>query len=161
MLSDSAKNKIRELMATYPETRSALMPALYVAQGEYGWLPMEAIDEVAGLLGLTATEVGAVASFYDMYHVKPVGRHVVEFCTDLPCALLGAEAAFKRLCGRLGLEQTGGTTGDGAITLRAAPCLGACDRPVVVLVDNERQEQKLDDGKLDSLVETLRRPELA
>ena len=111
-------------MKEYPLSRSAVMPALYVAQAEYGWLPKEAIDEVASELGLTPTEVGSVASFYTMYHLKPVGRHVVEFCTDLPCALVGADQAFERLCTRLGLAQGMETLTDGSVTLRRAALPG-------------------------------------
>ena len=134
------------------------MPALYVAQEEFGWLPKEAIDGVAEQLGLTSTEVGSVASFYDMYHLKPVGHHVIEFCTDLPCALVGAEGAFQRLCTKLGLEHDQETTPDGAITLRHAPCLGGCDRVPTLLLDNKIQYQSMTDEKLDALITTLRSP---
>lgn len=156
MLSDSAKQKIQALKAHYPHTRSALMPALYVAQQEYGWLPQEAIDQVAVEMGLTSTEVGSVASFYTMYHLKPVGEHVIDFCTDLPCALAGADGAYDRLCHRLGLEHGKETTADGAITLRHAPCLGGCDKVPVLLLDNENQYQHMTDEKLDALVAQLR-----
>ena len=108
MLSEQAKAEIVKLQAQYPDARSALMPALYVAQREYGWLPDEAIKQVADLFGLTTTEVGSVASFYTMYFREKVGRHVVDFCTDLPCALVGAEEAYKRWRERLGLQD--GTT---------------------------------------------------
>lgn len=156
MLSDTAKQKIQELKTKYPSARSAVMPSLYVAQEEYGWLPKEAIDEVATELGMTPTEVGSVASFYTMYHLKPVGRHVVEFCTDLPCALAGADAAFERLCHKLGLEHGQETTDDNAFTLRHAPCLGGCDRVPVVLVDNNAQYEAMTDEKLDALLNKLR-----
>lgn len=156
MLSDTAKQKIQELKTRYPNPRSAIMPALYVAQAEYGWLPQEAIDAVAAEMELTATEVGSVASFYTMYHLKPVGAHVIEFCTDLPCALAGADAAYARLCERLGLGHDKETTDDGAITLRHAPCLGGCDKVPVLLVDNSTQYQSMTDEKLDALIATLR-----
>ncbi|MBI4674220.1 MAG: NADH-quinone oxidoreductase subunit NuoE [Chloroflexi bacterium] len=156
MLSDSAKQKIQELKARYPQARSAIMPALYVAQEEYGWLPQEAIDQVAAEMGMTSTEVGSVASFYTMFHLKPVGEHVIEFCTDLPCALAGADAAYERLCHRLGLDHEQETTADGAITLRHAPCLGGCDKVPVLLVDNSTQYQSMTDEKLDALVAALR-----
>lgn len=156
MLSESAKEKIQALKQKYPTTRSAVMPSLYVAQAEYGWLPQEALDAVAAELGMTSTEVGSVASFYDMYHVRPVGRHVIEFCTDLPCALVGAEAAFDRLSHKLDLEHGQETTADKAITLRHAPCLGGCDRVPVLLVDNNAQYQEMTDDKLDALVGKLR-----
>jgi NADH-quinone oxidoreductase subunit E len=156
MLSDAAKQKIQELKTRYPQPRSAIMPALYVAQEEYGWLPQQAIDEVAAEMGMTSTEVGSVASFYTMFHLKPTGRHVIEFCTDLPCALAGADAAYARLCQRLGLEHDQETTDDNAITLRHAPCLGGCDKAPVLLVDNNTQYQSATDEKLDALIASLR-----
>ncbi len=156
MLSDTSKQKIQGLKQKYPNARSAVMPALYVAQAEYGWLPKEAIDAVAHELGMTPTEVGSVASFYTMYHLKPVGRHVLEFCTDLPCALAGADAAFERLCQRLGLEHGQETTSDSSITVRHAPCLGGCDKVPVLLVDNNAQYESMTDEKLDALVAKLR-----
>jgi NADH-quinone oxidoreductase subunit E len=156
MLSETAKANIQALKAEYPSGRSAVMPALYIAQEEYGWLPKEAIDEVAGELGMTPTEVGSVASFYTMYYLKPVGRHVIEFCTDLPCALVGADEAFERLRQNLGLEHGQETTSDNAITLRHAPCLGGCDRVPVLLLDNRSQHEYMTDEKLDALVSKLR-----
>jgi len=156
MLSQVAKDKIQELKKKYPSSRSAVMPALYIAQEEYGWLPLEAIDAVATELGMTPTEVGSVASFYTMYYLAPVGRHVIEFCTDLPCALVGADQAFERLSTRLGLAHGQETTSDGAITLRHAPCLGGCDKAPVLLVDNKAQYQSMTDEKLDALVAELR-----
>jgi NADH-quinone oxidoreductase subunit E len=156
MLSDTAKQKIQSLKGKYPSVRSAVMPSLYVAQEEYGWLPDNAIDEVAVELGMTSTEVGSVASFYDMYHLKPVGKHVIEFCTDLPCALLGADQAFARLSQNLGLEHGADTTADDAITLRHAPCLGGCDKVFVLLLDNKEQYESMTDEKLDALMSRLR-----
>lgn len=156
MLSDTAKQKIQALKLKYPSSRSAVMPSLYIAQEEYGWLPIEAITEVAAELDMTATEVGSVASFYTMYHLKPVGTHVVEFCTDLPCALAGADKAFERLAHSLGLEHGQETTADNAITLRHAPCLGGCDKVPVLLVDNVAQYDAMTDEKLDALMAKLR-----
>ncbi len=156
MLSDTSRQKIQDLKNKYPQPRSAIMGALYVAQEEYGWLPKEAIDDVAFEMGMTSTEVGSVASFYDMYHLAPVGKHVIEFCTDLPCALVGADAAYERFCTRLGLAHEQETTADGQITLRHAPCLGGCDQAPVLLVDNSRQYSSMTDEKLDALVMELR-----
>lgn len=156
MLSAASIEKIQALKTKYPNSRSALMPSLYVAQEEYGWLPKEAIDDVARELDLTSTEVGSVASFYTMYHLKPVGRHVIEFCTDLPCALEGADGAFERLRAKLGLDHDHETTSDDQFTLRHAPCLGACDRVPVLLVDNNAQYDSMTDEKLDALLKELR-----
>jgi NADH-quinone oxidoreductase subunit E len=156
MLSEDARDKIKAAMAEYPDARSAIMPALYIAQREYGWLPQEAIDEVAQLFGMTSTEVGSVASFYTMYFLQPVGRHVIDFCTDLPCALVGAENGYERLRTRLGMKTDQGTTTDGALTLRTAMCLGGCDRAPVLLLDNEKHYERMSDEKLDRLLKELK-----
>lgn len=145
-------------MAQYPDTRSALMPALYIAQNEYGWLPQEALDQVGELMGLTATQVGSVASFYGMYYVRPVGKHVIDFCTDMPCGLVGADKVYVRLRERLGLGPGEETTADGEITLRPAMCLGGCHRAPILLLDNQEQLDNLTDAQLDQLIERLRVP---
>ncbi len=155
MLSKAAVENIKLQMAKYPDSRSALMPALYIAQGEYGWLPQEAIDEVAGILGLSSTEVGSVASFYSMYYLKPVGRHVIDFCTDMPCALVGADKVYERLRDKLGLKPGEETTADGTLTLRPAMCLGGCHRAPVLLLDNSEQLEHMSDEALDRLVDQL------
>jgi NADH-quinone oxidoreductase subunit E len=155
MLSDSAKAKIKAEMANYPDPRSAIMPALYVAQKEYGWLPQEAIDQVAQVMGMTSTEVGSVASFYSMYYLKEVGHHVVDFCTDLPCALVGAQEVYERLKEKLGLKPGEETTADESITLRPAMCLGGCNHAPVLLVDSEKHLEQVTEAKLDQLVDQL------
>ncbi len=143
-------------MGKYPEAQSAIMPALYVAQQEYGWLPQEAVDQVAEVMGLTSTEVGSVASFYTMYFLEPVGRHVVDFCTDLPCALVGAEKVYQRLREKLGLKEGQETMADGSITLRPAMCLGGCNCAPILLLDNQEQLEQMTDEKLDQLIERLK-----
>ena len=156
MLSQDAVARIKEEMAKYPDARSAIMPALYIAQAEYGWLPQEAIDQVAELFGLTSTEVGSVASFYTMYYLEPVGRHVIDFCTDMPCALVGAEQVYERFRAKLGLKDGQDTTEHETLTVRSAMCLGGCDRAPVLLLDNEKHYEHMTDEKLDALVEGLR-----
>jgi len=155
MLSDKAREEIKQTIAKYPHKRSAIMPALHIAQREVGWLPKEAIKDVADLFELTETEVGSVASFYTMYFDEPVGKHVVFFCTDLPCALRGAEQALEHLERKLGCKA-GQTSADGKITLHEAPCLGGCDRAPVALIDNAEHAQDLTEEKIDELVERLR-----
>src|SRR5574341_547135 len=154
MLSEKAIAEIKTQMAKYPSERSAIMPALYIAQREYGWLPDEAIKEVADLLGLTVTEVGSVASFYTMYFREKVGKHVVSFCTDLPCALVGAEEMLAHIERKLEC-QTGQTTADGIITLREAECLGGCDHAPVMLIDGVEHQQDLTNAKVDAILERL------
>ena len=128
-------DEIRELAARYPSSRSAILPALRLAQEQNGgWLPPEAFREVADALELTPAYCQAVASFYDMFHLEPVGRHLVEVCTNICCGLRGAQAVVDALADELG-ARPGETTEDGEFTLRAVECLGGCGWPTVVAVD--------------------------
>ncbi len=115
-------------------SRSATIPALRLAQEQYGWLPPEAIREVADALELTPAYCQAVASFYDMFHLEPVGKHLVEVCTNLSCALVGAQKVVDAFEDELDM-RIGKTTPDGKITFRAVECLGGCGYATVVAVD--------------------------
>jgi NADH-quinone oxidoreductase subunit E len=129
-------DEIRSVAAQYPQSRSAILPALRLAQEHHGgWLPPEAFEEVGAALGLTPAYCESVASFYDMLHLRPVGRHMVEVCTNICCALRGAQAVVEAFEGELGV-RCGETTEDGAITLRAVECLGGCGWPTIVAVDD-------------------------
>ena len=128
------------MLADYPDRRSAILPALRMAQDEHGgWLPPEALREVAEALELAPAQVEAVASFYDMLHLEPVGRHVVEVCTNLSCALVGAQQVVEAFERELGVHP-GETTEDGAVTLRTVECAGGCGRAPVVVVDGRYRE---------------------
>ena len=140
----------------YPESRSALLPALRLAQEQHGgWLPPEAIREVAGALELAPAQVEAVASFYDMLHLAPVGKHLVEVCTNLSCALVGAREVMEAFEHELGIHP-GETSDDGRFTLRAVECAGGCGRAVVVVVD-ERYREPVRPEDVPAIVEELRR----
>jgi NADH-quinone oxidoreductase subunit E len=129
-------DRIQEVRAGFPEgSRSATLPALRLAQEQYGWLPPAAIREVADALELTPAYCQAVASFYDMLHLAPVGRHLVEVCTNLSCALVGAQRVVDAFEEELGVAA-GETTPDGAITFRTIECLGGCGYATVVAVDS-------------------------
>jgi NADH:ubiquinone oxidoreductase subunit E len=119
----SLDKQIQEVAATYPERRSAVLPALRLAQEQYGWLSPEALREVGDALGVTPAYCEAVASFYDMFHLAPVGRHLVEVCTNISCALVGAQQVLEAFESELGVRP-GGTTEDGEVTLRAVECAG-------------------------------------
>ena len=148
-------DEVQELRAQYPESRSAVMPALRLAQERHeGWLPPEALQEVADALGLTCAHVEAVASFYDMYHLEPVGRHLVEVCTNLSCALVGAQMVLDAFESELGIRP-GETSEDGAVTLRAVECAGGCGwAPVVAIDDRHRFNVKPED--VPAIVEEVR-----
>jgi len=127
---------VREIAARYPDSRSAVLPALRIAQERHeGWLPPEAFTEVAEALELTPAYCQAVASFYDMYNLAPVGKHVVEVCTNLSCALAKAQDVVEAFESELGV-RAGETTEDGEITFRVVECLGGCGYAPVVAVDH-------------------------
>ena len=119
----------------YPDPKSAILPALRLAQETYGWLSREAFEEVADALDLTPAYCMSVASFYDMFHLEPVGTHVVEVCTNVCCGLVNAQPVLDAFESELGI-RAGQTTEDGDITLRAVECLGGCSTPTIVAVDH-------------------------
>jgi NADH-quinone oxidoreductase subunit E len=129
-------DEIREIAKEYPQSRSAILPALRIAQEHYGWLPREALEQVADALDLTPAYCMSVASFYDMFHLEPVGKHVVEVCTNVCCGLVNAQAVLEAFEHELGVAP-GETTADGEVTLRAVECLGGCSTPTIVAVDRK------------------------
>jgi NADH:ubiquinone oxidoreductase subunit E len=136
----SLTEEIREVAAQFPDSLTAIIPALRLAQERHGgWLPQEAFEEVGDALGLTPGYCQAVASFYDMFHLAPVGRHMIEVCTNLSCALSGAQQVVEAFEAELGVAP-GETTADGEITFRTFECLGGCGYATVVAVDNRYRE---------------------
>ena len=156
-LSPEALAKIDLAAAKYPpeERRSAVMTALTIAQDEKGWLSTEMMDFVAHYLGMPPIAVYEVASFYTMYDLKPVGRHKLSVCTNLPCALQGANAAAAHLKKKLGIGFNE-TTADGRFTLKEAECFGACGDAPVLLVNNKRMCCAMSAERLDALLEELK-----
>jgi NADH-quinone oxidoreductase subunit E len=132
-------DEIQQVADQYPVRRSAILPALRLAQERYGWLPPEAFREVADALDLTPAYCEAVASFYDMFHLQPVGRHLVEVCTNISCALVGAQQTLEALERELGIKA-GETTPSGDVTLRTVECAGGCSWAPVVVVDHRYRE---------------------
>jgi NADH-quinone oxidoreductase E subunit len=133
-------DEIRAVAGQYPEARSAILPALRIAQERHGgWLPPEAFHEVGEALDLTPAYCKAVASFYDMFHLEPVGRHLVEICTNVSCALVGAQQVVEAFERELGVKP-GETTEDDEVTLRTIECAGGCGWGTVVVVDHSYHE---------------------
>jgi len=147
-------DEIQTFAASYPDSRSAVMPALRAAQERYGWLPPEALREVADALGLTPAYCKAIATFYDMYHLEPVGQHIVEVCTNLACALVGAQRVVEAFESELGVAA-GETTADGAVTFRTIECAGGCGYAPVVVVDG-RYREPVGPDDVPALLEELR-----
>ncbi len=147
-------DQIQEVAARYPDRRSAVLPALRLAQERYGWLSHEALAEVADALDYTTAYCFSVASFYDMFHLEPVGRHEIEVCTNLSCALVGAQEVVGAFESELGI-RAGETTGDGEVTLRVVECLGGCGYAPVITVDR-RHRHPVQPEEVPAIVEELR-----
>jgi NADH-quinone oxidoreductase E subunit len=129
-------DEVQELRARYPEgSRSAVLPALRLAQEQHGWLCRQALEETAEALDVTPAYCYSIASFYDMLHLQPVGRRTIDVCTNLPCALCGAQKVLEAFEEELGIKA-GETTPDGEVTLRAVECLGGCGYATVVAIDD-------------------------
>jgi NADH-quinone oxidoreductase subunit E len=146
--------EIQRVAAQYPVRRSAVMPALRLAQEKYGWLPPDAFREVADALDLTPAYCQAIASFYDMFHLEPVGAHMIEICTNVSCALLGAQQVLEAFESELGIHA-GETSDDGAFTLRTVECAGGCGWGTVVAVDH-RYHEPVRPEDVSGIVEELR-----
>ncbi len=128
-LAKKYPKEIKQIMAKYPpeHKRSAVMPLLYLAQREGGYVNKEALKDIADMLDITETEVASIIGFYTLYHDEKAGKYRMQVCTDLPCALRGADQFLESLCGNLGIK-VGETTSDGTITLEGVMCLAACDK---------------------------------
>ena len=138
-MSATFYDEVQKLRSSYPDERSAVLPALRLAQERHdGWLSEEALREVAEALETTPAYCESIASFYDMFHTEPVGRHLVEVCTNVSCALSGAQDVIERFERELGIG-IGETTEDNGVTLRAVECLGGCGWATVVAVDNRHK----------------------
>lgn len=148
------KSEIDTIFSRYPDKRSAMLPMLYLAQHEYGWLSQDVLHEVADILELEPTEVISVAGFYTLFYKEPVGKYVIEICDDLPCALRGAEQFVEHACQKLGL-RVGETTADGLFTLRTVMCLAACDRAPMMQVNLEYHENMTNE-KFDAWIDQMR-----
>ncbi len=154
MSARSLAREIEGMMAEYPDGRSATLPALRLAQERYGWLSPDALREVADALGTTPAYCESVASFYDMFHLAPVGRHLVEVCTNVSCALVGAQRVLEAFQAELGIGP-GETTEDGEVTLRTVECAGGCGWATVVAVDH-RYREPVQPEDVPAIVEELR-----
>jgi NADH-quinone oxidoreductase subunit E len=153
-LSAEALARIEREVAKYPpeQKQSAVMAALAIAQDEHGWLSNEVMEEVARVLGMPPVLVYEVATFYVMYNLKPLGRHKVVICTNLPCALSGALEAAEHLKRKLGIEEFNQTSADGRVHLKEGECFGACGDAPVLLVNNKRMCSFMTPEKIDRLL---------
>jgi NADH-quinone oxidoreductase subunit E len=158
LLSEQCYKKIDRELAKYPadQRQSAVMAALAHAQVEKGWLSPETMQEVADYIGMPAIAVQEVATFYNMYNLKPVGKHKITVCTNLPCALSGGERAAQRIKDALGIDYRE-TTEDGQFTLLEGECMGACGDAPVMLVNNHHMCSHMSNEKIDAMLEELKK----
>ena len=159
LLSEDAYRRIDRELAKYPpeQAQSAVMAALAIAQHEQGWMSPEVIEDVARYLRMPPIAVHEVATFYTMYNKRPVGRHKITVCTNLPCQLRDGVKAADYLKARLGIDF-GETTADGLFTLQEGECMGACGDAPVLLVNNRRMCSFMSFEKLDALLDELKAP---
>ncbi len=156
VLSEQAYKRIDRELAKFPadQRQSAVMAALAIAQDEKGWLSPEVMQDIANYIGMPAVAVQEVATFYNMYNTKPLGKHKITVCTNLPCALSGGVHAAAHLKQKLGIDYKE-TSADGNFTLVEGECMGACGDAPVLLVNNKRMCSFMSNEKIDALVNEL------
>jgi NADH-quinone oxidoreductase subunit E len=155
LLNADSLERIAREAAKYPpeQKQSAVMSALRIAQQQHGFLPSELMEEVATVLGMPPVWVYEVATFYNMYNLKQLGKYKVVICTNLPCALSGAMEAADHLKRRCGVEGFNQTSADGRFTLKEGECMGACGDAPVMLINNHRMASFMTPEKIDRLLD--------
>ncbi len=161
MLAEKYPQEVKCILAKYPpeQKRSAVMPLLYLAQREGGYITKDAMADIAQMLDITSTEVAEIVGFYTLYHDEKAGKYRMQVCTDLPCALRGADKFLEELCGNLGVK-VGETTADGMVTVEAVMCLAACDKAPMFQIqstDGIEYHENMTVDKTMELVEALRK----
>jgi NADH-quinone oxidoreductase E subunit len=151
--SSEALRELEAIRSRYPDKEAAILPALHLAQREFGYVSDEAIVSLADLLGFTPARIEGVATFYTMYNRKPVGRYHVQICRNISCSLLGAEHLIEHVSKKLGVKP-GETTPDGKFTLTAVECLGSCGTAPVMQVNDDYHES-LTEETIDALLDRL------
>jgi len=160
-LYNKYEKEIQGILARYPENakRSAVMPLLFLAQREKGYVPEKALQDIADITGTSETDVSSVLGFYSLFHAEPAGRYRIQICTDLPCALRGSESYLEQVCEKLGVKE-GETTDDGLFTVEAVKCLAACHRAPMFQLQGDGEIKYYEDQNVEitmQLVEEIRR----
>jgi len=153
--SAKAEERLQKLLTRYPTKQAALLPTLWIAQEEWGWISREAVDYVAARLGLTSAFVWGVVTFYTMYNRAPVGKHLIQVCTSISCHLNGAEEVFHECRKKLGGLKPGETSADGKYTVVEVECLAQCDKAPAVMVNGDDYE-RITLENLDSFLSELK-----
>lgn len=162
LLSEKAYQRIDRELTKFPseQKRSAIMASLTIAQEEKGWVSTEIIEDVANYLGLPSVMVQEVATFYDMYHLEPVGKYMISVCTNLPCALRDGVKSGQYLKDKLGIDY-GETTPDGLFSIEECECLGSCGDSPLMLVNNHHMCVRMEPERIDAMLEALKDGESA
>jgi NADH-quinone oxidoreductase subunit E len=160
-LREKYPQEVEAILAKYGDDhkRSAVMPLLYLAQREEGYVTKDAMNDIASLIGATATDVASIVGFYSLYHDKKEGKYRMQVCNDLPCALRGADKFLESLCGNLGIK-VGETTADGLITVEGVMCLAACDKAPMFQVqsgDTIEYHENMTIDRTMELIEALKK----
>lgn len=157
MLAEKYAQEIKNILAKYPpdQKRSAVMPLLYLAQREDGYVTLQEMNEIARILDISTTDVASVIGFYTLYHDRPGGKYRLQVCTDLPCALRGADQFLEQLCENLGIK-VGETTADGMVTVEAVMCLAACDKAPMFQIQTGDGLAYYEDQTLESALELVK-----
>jgi NADH-quinone oxidoreductase subunit E len=157
-LLEKYNDEIKAILAKYPADkagkRSAVMPLMYLAQREDGYVTRHAIGQIAELCEITTTEVASIIGFYSLYYDKPSGKYHVQVCTDLPCALRGAEQFMEKLCENLGIK-VGDTTPDGKVKVESVMCLAGCDKAPMFQVQGPDGIEYHEDQTVESALELI------
>ena len=154
LLSEESKRRIKELESVFPQKQSAVLSILHIIYDQFRYLDIGAIQEAAELIDIPAVYFEEAASFYTMFPLKPVGKHLIQVCQNISCTLLGAEGLISYLKGKLGIEL-GGTTDDGLFTLVAVECLGSCGTAPMMQI-NDIYYENLTRQKVDEILDKLR-----
>ena len=152
--SEQAKKEFEDILKRYPTKRAALLPVLYLAQREFGHISLRVMEYIAELLDITAADVYDTASFYTMFHLKPIGKYHIQVCHTLSCALMGASNIVDYIKKKLNIE-VGETTEDGLFTLSKVECLGSCGTAPVMQINDDYYEN-LTEEKIDKVLDELR-----
>jgi NADH-quinone oxidoreductase subunit E len=147
--------RIEKILTRYPTKQAALLPVLWVAQETWGWISKESAEEVARVLGLPASHVDGVLTFYTMFNLRPMGKHLLQVCTSISCHLRGAGKLLEHCKRKLGVDMEE-TTADGKFTLVEVECIAGCDRAPSMMV-NDKYYEPMDEAKLDALLDRLAR----
>ncbi|MBI5022202.1 MAG: NADH-quinone oxidoreductase subunit NuoE [Ignavibacteriales bacterium] len=154
MLTQENKNKIDALRKQFPDTKSLTIPALHIAQEQYGWVSEEAMKDIALLLNLPESHIIGVATFYTMFNKKPVGKYHIQVCTNVSCQLLGSEKISRYICNKLNIK-VGETTSDKKFTISEVECLGSCGTAPMMQVNDDYHEN-LTPEKIDKILQELK-----